>query len=373
MAEPNLLSDLWDERAAPAPHTRRWRIAGRVTIAVGMVIVVGAMGFGWVITRQADEKIEANTVSALVPDDPNITAPGPTLVGGAPAPDAAAIAGLPAENVLILGLDTRPPGEEAISMGTSQSDVMMLVHMSAGRQRVDLVSIPRDLLVPAPTCRAWDYSTNSLSDHDFPNAYAQWKITNAYAVGGPQCTVRAVQAMTGLRVDRVIVINFDGFKTMVDSLGGVAMAFPMPVVDAGRTIIAASGVQTVNGDQALALVRARHVLGDPTGDIGRIWRQQQLLLAILAQVTSSGLLLDPVRLDAALKTVVSNTSTDNMKLEDLLGLAQSLRTTDTATVGFHVLPTVPDTDSDGLVQASGNDAIFAALLHDQAYPVAATG
>jgi LCP family protein required for cell wall assembly len=381
MAEPNLLSDLWDERADPnAARDRRWKIAGRLTIAVGTVIVIAAAGAGWVITRQADDAIVANNVAALVPDDPNIRAPAPPEAPDT-SPDAAApaapapvdIAAMPAENVLFLGLDTRPPGEEAISMGTSQSDVMMLVHLSAGRQRVDLISIPRDLWVPAPVCKAWDYSTNSLSDRDFPNSYAQWKITNAYAVGGPQCTVRAVQALTGLRIDRVIVINFDGFKAVIDTLGGVSMNFARPVVDAGRTIIAAPGPQIINGDQALALVRARHVAGDPTGDIGRIARQQQVLLAILSQVTSSGLLLDPVKLNDTLTMLVSHTSTDNVTLDDLLSLAQSMQSTDTTKVGFHILPTAPDPATDGLLQAAGNADIFTALVNDQPYPAASTG
>ena len=388
MAEPDVLSDLWDERGRhDASRERRWRIAGRVTIAIGTMIVIAAAGAGWVITRQADETIVANNVAALVPDDPNIAVPAPTAAPGVPdaaaaaaaattqaaALDPADIAALPAENVLILGLDTRPPGQEAVSMGTSQSDVMMLVHLSAGRQRVDLLSIPRDLWIPAPTCKAWDYSTNSLSDRDFPNTYAQWKITNAYAVGGPQCTVRAVQALTGLRVDRVIVINFDGFKSVVDALGGVSMTFLTPVVDAGRTIIAAPGEQIVSGDQALALVRARHVAGDPTGDFGRIARQQIVLYSILTQVTRTGLLLDPVKLDDTLKMLVSHTWTDNVTLGDLLSLAQSMRSTDTTQVGFHILPTLPDSGTDGLVQAPGNDDIFTALVNDQPYPVAPTG
>ena len=92
-------------------------------------------------------------------------------------------------------------------------------------------------MVDAPTCKAWDYSTNTLSDRDFDNPYAHWKITNAYAVGGPQCTVRAVQALTGLQLHRVIVIDFGGFSSIVDALGGIQMTFAGPVVDGGVTII----------------------------------------------------------------------------------------------------------------------------------------
>ena len=165
--------------------------------------VLVASGAGWWMVGRADESIAERSVDALVPDDPSIRS---GIADGASAGDAAA------ENILILGLDTRPADDVPPGEGTSQSDVTMIAHVSGDRQRVDLVSIPRDLIISAPTCKAWDYSTDSLSDHDFDNPYAEWKITNAYAVGGPQCTVKAVQALTGLRIDRLIVLKFDGFS-----------------------------------------------------------------------------------------------------------------------------------------------------------------
>lgn len=363
-------------------------IAGRVLVVLAAAVVLIAAGWGYALVRRTDEGIAERQITALVPDDANIVRPdremagqpgvGPAdgaapatdpagEVGGATPDGAAPDAGSP-ENVLLLGLDTRPPAEASATGGTSQSDVIMIAHLSADRSRVDVLSIPRDTRIDAPTCRQWDYARGTLSDQYFPNTYSYWKITNAYAVGGPQCTVRAVQQLTGLQIHRVIVIGFDGFKTIVDAMGGVQMTFSGPVVDGGVTIIDRAGTQTVDGEQALKLVRARHVAGDPTGDVGRVGRQQQVLTAMLTQAVGSGLLLDPQRLDRTLQVVVANTATDNISVDDLVNLAQSLRGNGSGQVRFHTLPTVADPGSEFLLPASGDDAIFGALVNDRPYP-----
>lgn len=357
-------------------HVSRMAVnVARVFVAVLTVTILVASGTGWWLVSRADERIQSNAVSALDRDDPNIRNAGPAAgpAGGlAAGPAGGADPNVPAsgaaENVLILGLDTRPPDQVAPGEGTSQSDVIMIAHVSADRQRVDLVSIPRDLMIAAPTCKAWDYSTGTLSDRDFDNPYSEWKITNAYAVGGPACTVKAVQALTGLRIDRLIVFDFEGFKKIVDAMGGVSMTFPGPVVDNGTTVIDAGGTRVVDGDQALALVRARKVAGDPTGDLGRIGRQQQLLRAMLTQATSSDLVGDPVRLNTTLQTIIENSVTDNVTLTDLAELAVALRGTGNAGINDYTLPTVPDSGSDGLRAGDSIGTYLDALVADQPIP-----
>ena len=367
---------------------RRWTVLiSRIIAALAAATILAIAGWGYAVTVQADRAIEAREIDALVPDDPNIVSPsrdpsaGAHDAGDGPAGadiDRAVPEGQPtqtagaAENILILGLDTRPPAEAAAVGGTSQSDVIMIAHLSGDRQRLDLLSIPRDLMITAPTCKAWDYATGSLSDRDFDNPYTQWKITNAYAVGGPQCTVRAVQALTGLEIHRLIVLDFDGFKAIVDAMGGLELTFSGPVIDDGVVIVERPGTLTVHGDQALALVRARKVVGDPTGDLGRIGRQQQVLTAMLSKVVSTGTLLDPDRLAATVKVVIENMATDNITLDDLSKLALSLEGSGPS-ASFYTLPTVPDSGSDGLAQLDSADSIFDALVHDQPFPVSPTG
>lgn len=358
-----------NEGGRPRRISRSAVAVGRALVAGLAVVVMAASGTAWWLLGQADDQLQSNAVAALYPDDPNIrtapvTAAAAQSDGTADPGDTAGAA----ENILILGLDTRPPSQTAPGTGTSQSDVIMIAHVSADRQRVDLVSIPRDLMITAPTCKAWDYSSGTLSDRDFDNPYSEWKMTNAYAVGGPTCTIKAVQALTGVRIDRLIVFNFEGFKKIVDAMGGVTMTFPGPVVDNGKTIIDAGGTRLVNGDQALALVRARRVAGDPTGDLGRIGRQQQLLSAMLAKASSSDLVGDPARLNSTLHTIIDNAVTDNVTVSDLAELAVALRGTGDAQVNDYTVPTVPDSGTDGLRAGAGINAYFDALIADQPIP-----
>ena len=148
-----------------------------------------------------------------------------------------------------------PASVARVETDSAQSDTLLIAHISADRQHVTLVSIPRDLRVDAPLCKTWDYKTGKLSDQDYPISEGdQWKITNAYAVGGPACTVKAVQQLTGMRIDRIIGIDFAGFKAMVDALGGIQVNVCKPIIDAElHTVIPTAGEQTLVGDQALGL------------------------------------------------------------------------------------------------------------------------
>ena len=129
-------------------------------------------------------------------------------------------------------------------------------------------------------------------------------------------------------------------------------------------------MQTIRGDQALSLVRARKVQGDTDSDLARIRRQQIVLSAILQQVTSAGTLLNPAKLDAFLQAFVQNTFTDNVTIDDLVTLAQSFGTLDPSRVTFFTLPTVPSASNpDALdVDESKAPAVFNALLNDQPLP-----
>ena len=235
-----------------------------------------------------------------------------------------------------------------------------------------MLSIPRDTMIQAPTCKSWDAATGQLSDSDYQvNPGDRWHINSAYSVGGPQCSVRAIQTLTGLKIDRVIGIDFAGFQNMVDALGGVTVNACGPIIDGELgDVLPSGGVQTIRGDTALSLVRARHVEGDTDSDLARIRRQQIVLSAILQQVTSAGTLLNPAKLDAFLQAFVSNTFTDNVSIDDLVTLAQSFGTLDPNRVTFFTLPTVPSTsDPDALdVDETIAPAVFNALVNDQPLP-----
>jgi LCP family protein required for cell wall assembly len=364
---------------ASAPSPRRHRadrhyghgflIAGRTAIALVTVIVLAVTGWEWVIKSRADSGIISRSVRAIVTDDSNIA----TATVAPPAPGSFA-----PENILLLGSDTRSGAngddtnsDSSTDDGVANSDSQMIAHISGDRQHVTVLSIPRDTMIDAPTCKSWNAATGELSDSDYPVSEGdRWHINSAYSVGGPQCSVRAIQDLTGLKIDRVIGIDFAGFKNMVDALGGISVDVCGPIIDAELgAVVAAGGVQVIHGEQALSLVRARKVEGDNDSDLSRIRRQQIVLSSILQQVTSAGTLLNPAKLDAFLQAFVENTFTDNVTIDDLVTLAQSFGSLDPSRVTFFTLPTVPSADGDALdVDEDKAPAVFDALINDQRLP-----
>ena len=367
---------------APPHRHRGWLYAGRALVVTLVVLLVGGMGWEWTIKRRADQAIERNQVVALNPTDSNIVAPGKVVTTGSDGATVTLTTVAPAktyapQNILLLGSDTRADGNGNATnsngdQNSSQSDTLMIAHISGDRQHVTVLSIPRDTMIPAPTCKSWDYTTGKVSNEDVPISEGQrFHINNAYAVGGPRCTVTAIQALTGLKIDRLIGIDFNGFKAMVDALGGITVNACRPIVDAEiNTVIPSAGVQKIAGEQALNLVRARNVYGDTDSDLARIRRQQLVLSTILRQVNSAGVLLSPPKLDRFLQAFAKNTFTENVTLDDLAGLASSLGDFDPKRVTFYTLPTVPsEITPDALeVDESKAPAVFSALINDRALP-----
>jgi LCP family protein required for cell wall assembly len=361
-------------RSTPATRTHvaehRLLIAGRIAVALVAVLVLTATGWEWAIKSRADSGIVSRQISAIVTDDSNLsTATVAPPAAGSYAP----------ENILLLGSDTRSGAngdasntDASTSDGVANSDSQMIAHISGDRQHVTVLSIPRDTMIAAPTCNTWDAATGQISNDVYPvSSGDRWHINSAYSVGGPKCSVRAIQDLTGLKIDRVIGIDFSGFKNMVDALGGVTVNVCGPIIDKELlTVVAQGGVQTIGGDQALSLVRARNVQGDTDSDLARIRRQQIVLSAILQQVTSAGTLLNPAKLDAFMQAFVQNTFTDNVTIDDLITLAQSFGALDPSRVTFFTLPTVPsESNPDALeVDESKAPAVFDALLNDQPLP-----
>ena len=237
-------------------------------------------------------------------------------------------------NILLLGSDTRA-GQKAVPGKTpGLSDTTILLHLSADRSRAYGVSIPRDLMVPRPECRSRD------GDRKVPAAsVAQWN--QAYALGGEACTIAQFEMMSKLRVNHFVVIDFNGFKTMVDALGGVPVCVPKEVNDPIGRIHLPAGSYEVTGNQALDYVRVRHSIGtSDTGDIGRMKRQQAFMASMVNKAVSAGTLFNPPRLVSFLNAGTKSLTTDPglSKLDRLIGLAQDVREIGLGKVQFFTVP-----------------------------------
>ena len=216
-------------------------------------------------------------------------------------------------NFLLVGLDARAEGgttgskakAPAWQAGAARSDTMMLLHVSDDRKSASLVSLARDTLVDIP-------------------GHGRAKINAAYSWGGPALMTETVQNLTGIRVDHIAVIDWNGFRALTDAVGGVDITIPRTIEAAGDGRQWDAGTHHMGGADALQYVRERY--GLPGGDLDRTKRQQNFLRSLMVTVMSSGTLANPGRLGGLLQSVGEVVSVDDrLGNSDLYDLAWSLR------------------------------------------------
>lgn len=273
-----------------------------------------------------------------------------------PAKVAEAAADTEATNILLMGSDRRA-GD--VSFG-ERSDTTILLHLAADRESAVMVSIPRDSIVDIPECRTAEGATVPARPREMFNA--------AFSEGGPACTVKTVESLTDIRIDNYVVIDFRGFKDMVNALGGVEVCVPEAVDDPKSRLSLEAGRQTVKGQQALAYVRTRYALGNG-GDLSRIDRQQAFLGSMVSKVRSTGLLLRPDRLYNFLAAATNSITTDLGSLNSMRKLAQQVRGIDTKDVTFLTVPNEPYPADPNRVQFKPSaTSLWTALRFDQPLP-----
>jgi len=243
-------------------------------------------------------------------------------------------------NYLIVGADTREgltkEQRKLLRVGStktaagSRSDTMLIVHISKSRDKATIISIPRDSLVTIP-----EHPSSSGSGKIIPAALG--KINAAFAFGGPPLLIQTIENETGVRIDHYIEIGFAGFAGMVDSLGGIEVCTKKDIDDPGSHLVLAAGVHTLNGIEALKYVRTRDF--DGLGDIGRMQRQQQFMSAVLRKVTSTGVLLNPIKLVNFFNSLIATVKTDaELNKDDLLTLAKQLKNLSASNVRTLTIP-----------------------------------
>lgn len=240
-------------------------------------------------------------------------------------------------NVLVMGSDTRE-GANGKGIGGDTpglSDTTILLHLSADRKFAYGVSLPRDAMVDRPAC------PRKNGNGTDPGGMTQFNA--AYAIGGPACTVKTVEHLTNIRINHFVVVDFVGFRNMVNAINGVTICVPEEVNDTIGHIQLPAGTYKVTGQQALDYVRVRHDIGAPTGDIGRMKRQQTFISAMIKKVVSAGTLANPVRLLNFLNAATDSLTTDPgfANLKQLASLGNSLRNIGLDHVKFITVPWEP--------------------------------
>jgi LCP family protein required for cell wall assembly len=233
-----------------------------------------------------------------------------------------------------MGDDTRKGQGPKIGGETpGLSDTTILLHVSANRKFAYGVSLPRDAMVQRPACTTGSGATD-------PGGLTQFNA--AYAIGGPGCTVKTVESLTGVHIDHFVVVKFRAFRGMVDAIGGVTVCVPQAINDNIGHINLPAGTYPVTGEQALDYVRVRHGIGNGD-DIGRMKRQQAFIAAMINKVVSAGTLANPIKiynfLNAATKGIT--TDPDFAHLSQLASLGSSLKSIGLDHISFVTVPWEP--------------------------------
>lgn len=311
-------------RASQARHVRPRSALRRALVAIGVVLtllVAGLVAAGMTAAARLNGNLTARDVTSLLGND---------------RPTKVLVERQQPLNVLLMGSDSREGANGFVGGDAGEggrSDTTILLHLSADRKRAIGVSIPRDSMVPMPDCVKPD-------DTIHPGAFRMFN--EAFSIGGPGCVQRTVEQLTGVYIDHYAVIDFDGFRRMVNALGTVRVCVPRDVDDTVGNISFRKGEQNLNGDQSLDYVRLRHGL-DTTGDIGRIKRQQDFLGAMVRKATSTGTLTNPKRLFSFLDAATESLTLDPglASLNALRKLAQQVNGIGLDKVQFVTVPNQP--------------------------------
>ena len=197
-----------------------------------------------------------------------------------------------------------------------RSDTMLLVHISKERDKAMIISIPRDSLVTVPAHTSMDGKSQIGA--------TQAKINAAFAWGGAPLLIQTFEAKSNLKIDHYIEVSFAGFAGIVDAIGGIEVCTKRDIDDPQSHLVLPAGVHTLNGIESLKYVRTRDF--DGMGDLGRMQRQQQFMSAVLRKATSTGVLLNPIKLVNFFNATIASLKTDsNLNQDDLLTLAKQMK------------------------------------------------
>ncbi len=273
-------------------------------------------------------------------------------------------------NILLLGSDTRKGANGAIGgpNGCACSDTIMIAHISPGRGNVTVVSIPRDTVVPLYACSPSRGLPGQPAD-----PYAVERINATLAAGGPECVRETVEQQSGIFINDVVMLNFNGFEQVINDIGGVNVCLPFSIhnvitASEGSGLDLKAGRHHIDGRVALEFWRTRYNVADGS-DIARIARDQYLMAQIVKGVLHSGLLRSPTKIFTVIADIANAMTTDASDTE-LLHIASSLRRISSRNVQFITAPWVsyPYNPNEVEFAEPEADAVFWALAHDTALP-----
>lgn len=329
----DVIRDATDEPVAHRRHFIRRHRALSVLVGIAVILLVVLLMWLWLLDRKLDAVPRFDT--DLGPDRPAAVGIG--------------------TNILLVGVDDGGDADlqEMVSGGEWQpgvfrSDSITVVHISEDWSRAEVVSIPRDSYVPV-------------------EGYGETKINASFSYGGPSLLGRTVEQYAGLRLDHIVVADFDGFASITDVLGGVMVHIPEASADPRHSVLQ-PGWHLLDGEETLAYVRQRH--GLPRGDFDRVQRQQAVLRAMLDRAHRWQVMLNPVTATKVIEEITSHLAvSDSLTSGKLRELGWAARNIGESSVSYGTVPWTgtPTIEGAGSVVTLDRRAVrqlFDALAHD---------
>ncbi|MEH6375169.1 LCP family protein [Streptomyces sp. KLMMK] len=333
-------------RRKARPRRKGWRIAAWTTTGV---VLAGGAGAGFLYYKFNGNLSSVDINAALGKNRPDDVDNG-------------------SQDILVLGSDSRAGdnGKYGRDEGSSRSDTAMIVHVYAGHKKASVVSIPRDTIVARPECKTSEGRTSP--------AVKRGQFNEAYSIGGAVCAVKTVEAMTKIRMDHYLEVDFAGFRKLIDKLGGVEVTTTKAIHDKSSHLDLEAGTHKLNGEQSLGLVRTRKAVGDGS-DLGRIKLQQSFIKALLDQVKQVGLFTSPTKLYGIADTATKALTTDRelASVDKLYSFANGLKGIGSGDMHMVTLPVGDDpADRNRVIPLTeASEQIWTALRSDRPIPESA--
>ncbi|WNF27411.1 LCP family protein [Streptomyces sp. C11-1] len=330
-----------------APKSGKRRVL-RWSACVLSVLILGTGGAGYFYYEYLNSNIKKEDLT----------------LGDKPMADHKAnAAGQTPLNILLIGSDARDSKANQKLGGAKETfgapplaDVQMLLHLSADRSNLSVISMPRDTMLKMPKCTAPDGEV-------FPASTGDVQTNQSLGRGGPGCTVATWYELTGIRIDHFMMIDFAGVVSMADAIGGVPVCVDANIHSLtsdgkGSGLKLEEGTTYVKGEQALQWLRTRYGFEDNT-DLGRAKAQHQYMNSMVRELRKGTKLTDPAKLmnlaEAATSALTVDKGLDTVK--KLYDLAEEFKKVPTKRITMSTMPNVYGTGTNkGRVYPKAGDA-----------------
>ncbi|MEV6198116.1 LCP family protein [Streptomyces sp. NPDC051920] len=346
-------------RRGRAGRPRRRRRILRWSAMVLSVLILGTAGAGYLYYRHLNNNLKHDDLNIGDAKD-RAAKTKPNAAGQTPL------------NILLIGSDARNSTENQKLGGArdtfdtpARADVQMLLHLSADRTNMSVVSMPRDTLLQIPKC------TDPKTGKSYAASTSLTMTNDSLGRGGPGCTVATWEKLTDIHIDHFIMVDFAGVVSMADAIGGVPVCVDANIYSHtstghGSGLKLEKGTTSVKGKQALQWLRTRYGFEDGS-DIGRTKAQHQYMNSMVRQLRENATLSNPGKLRSLAETATSALTVDQDlgSVTKLYDLSKELKKVPTKRITMTTMPWVYSSDGNRVLpKPTDADKVWRLLRED---------